>query len=68
VYNLELWFFIGGGGSPETAPRGSGNDNPLLQLVGGVVGMFIIVTVIGEVIVWLKREISKAAGEMKRVI
>jgi hypothetical protein len=60
-YNLFLYFIWANAvGGPEAgAPQGSGFYNPLFQLVAGVVGMLIIVAVIGEVTVWLRREIEK---------
>jgi dolichol kinase len=66
AYNLVLWFFIGGG-SPETAPHGSFMYNPFFQLAAGVIGMFIIVSVIGEAIVWLTQEISKILSDQRKL-
>lgn len=61
-YNLFLFFLyvngIGGSDAP-TPPGGTLIYNQLFQLVAGVVGMLIIITVIGEVLVWLKQEIEK---------
>jgi hypothetical protein len=60
-YNIFLYFIWANaiGGPEAAAPQGSGFYNLLFQLVAGVVGMLIIVTVIGEAIVWLRREIEK---------
>jgi len=63
--DLELWFFIGGGGSPEAAPHGSWIYNPLFQVTAGVVGMFIIITVIGESLVWLRGEFREILNELR---
>lgn len=60
-YDLFLYFIYANAiGGPEAgAPQESLIYNQLFQLAGGVVGMLIIVTVIGEVIVWSRREIEK---------
>lgn len=61
AYNVVLYFLWGNaiGGPDAAAPKGSWIYNPLFQLAAGAVGMFIIVTVIGETIVWLSQEIRK---------
>lgn len=63
VLNFFLWFLWSNAiGGPETAaPPGSLIYNPLFQLFAGVVGMFVMVTLMGETIVWLRQEISKSA-------
>ena len=68
--NLFIWFLwssaIGGPPPEGTSPSDSLIliGNPLFQLFAGVVCMFILVTVIGEAIVWLNREISKLSREI----
>jgi len=66
--NLFIWFLwssaIGGPPPEGTSPSDSLIYNPLFQLFAGVVCMFIIVTVIGEAIVWLNGEISKLSREI----
>jgi hypothetical protein len=56
--NFFIWFLWMNalGGPYSAAPPGSSIYNPFVQLVSGVVGMFIIVVVIGEVTNWLTRE------------
>jgi hypothetical protein len=53
---LNFFFFyllsMAPGGPQGAAPPGSWIYNPLVQLVAGVVGMFIIVVVIGEIMNW----------------
>jgi hypothetical protein len=60
-YNLFLYFIYTNaiGGPEAAAPQGTLIYNQLFQLVAGIVGMLIILTVIGEMIVWLRREIEK---------
>jgi hypothetical protein len=68
--NLFIWFLwssaIGGPPPEGTSPPDLYLliSNPLFQLFAGVVCMFIIVTVIGEAIVWLNGEISKLSREI----
>jgi hypothetical protein len=74
--NLFIWFLVSSAISGPPPEGTSPSDlsiligNPLFQLFAGVVCMFIIVTVIGEAIVWLNGEISKlteklATGEVE---
>ena len=64
VFNLSIYFLwgIAMSGPEVAAPQGSW-VYPLIWLVAGVVGMFIIVAVIGEAIVWLSQEIRKMKGD-----
>jgi hypothetical protein len=56
------------GGPEGKAPPGSLIYNPIVLLVGGVVGMFIIVTVIGEGMNWLRGEIMEMRGPEKEAL
>lgn len=60
-FNVVIWMLIGNtiGGPEAGAPPGSWIYNPLFQIMGGIIGMFIIVAVIGEGIVWLSRGMGK---------
>ncbi|MDH5793105.1 MAG: hypothetical protein OEZ18_00890 [Candidatus Bathyarchaeota archaeon] len=67
--NLFIWFlFVLTMSRPppgsDTAPPPAFLFNSLFHLFAGVVCMFIIVTVIGEAIVWLNGEISKLSREI----
>jgi hypothetical protein len=55
------------GGPQGAAPPGSWIYNPLVQLVAGVVGMFIIVVVIGEGMNWLRGRMMKMTGTKKEL-
>ena len=68
--NFLAYFLWGNavGGPQGAAPQGSLIYNPLVQLVGGVVGMFIIVTVIGEGTNWLSGKIVEMAGTEKEAV
>jgi succinate dehydrogenase hydrophobic anchor subunit len=63
AYNIFFWLLVLGRSYPGADP-GSLISNPLFQLFAGVVCMFIIVTLIGEAIVWLNGEISKLSREI----
>jgi hypothetical protein len=54
------------GGPYAAAPPGASIYNPLVQLVSGVIGMFIIVVVIGEATNWLTRETMGTEKELSR--
>lgn len=55
------------GGPEAAAPPGSSIYSPLLQLVAGIVGMFIIVAVIGEGINWLGGRMMEMTGTEKEL-
>jgi len=64
-YNIYIWLALGR--SWPGADQGSLVYNPLFPLIVGVVGMFIIISVIGETIVWLSGEISKLSREISKL-
>lgn len=68
---LNFFFFyllsMAIGGPQGAAPPGSWIYNPLVQLVAGVVGMFIIVVVIGEGMNWLRGRMMKMTGTKKEL-
>jgi hypothetical protein len=62
--NLFIWFLWSSAIGSPPPDHGSWVYNPLFQLFAGVVCMFIIISVIGEAIVWLNGEISKLSREI----
>lgn len=68
--NFFLYFLWGNaiGGPEAAAPPGSLIYNPLVQLVAGVVGMFMIVAVIGEGMNWLGGKIMEITGTEKELL
>ncbi len=67
--NFFLYFLWSNaiGGPEAAAPPGSPIYNPLVALVTGVIGMFIIVTVIGEGMNWLGEKIMEMTGPEKEL-
>ena len=63
AFNIMVYFLLGNAiGGPEAAARpGSWIYNPLVHVVGGVVGMFVFVTVVGESMNWLGKRIGEMA-------
>jgi hypothetical protein len=68
--NLFLYFLWSNaiGGPEAAAPPGSLIYNPLVQLVAGMIGMFIIVAVIGEGMNWLGGKIMEMIGTEKKLL
>lgn len=61
ILSLFLWSRAIGG--PEAAPpQGDWFYNPLVQLVAGAVGMFVIVAAVGEATNWLGEKLMEATG------
>lgn len=61
IFSFFLW--SGAIGGSETAPpQGTWLYNPLVQLVAGAVGMFVIVAAVGEATSWLGEKLMEAIG------
>jgi len=64
-YNIYIWLALGDRPQPPgTSSPDSLMHHPLFPLFVGVVGMFVMVTLMGETIVWLRQEISKLSREI----
>lgn len=63
-FNFILWMVLSNaiGGPEGAAPQGSWIYDPIARMVGGIVGMFIIVTAIGESMNWVGERIVEKAG------
>lgn len=65
-FNFVL-FLLAGGAIGQEGPSSSGSYDPTSQIVGGVIGMFIIVAIVGEALVWLSGEIAEIAKNNGRI-
>jgi hypothetical protein len=70
VLNLFLYFIWSNaiGGPEGGASQGSWIYNPVIQLIAGVAGMFMIVAVAGETINWLGERIIEMTGSEKELL
>jgi hypothetical protein len=68
--NLFVYLLWGNaiGGPEAAAAPGSWIYNPIVQLAGGVVGMFVIVAVVGETMNWLGEKMMEITGTEKELL